>query len=63
MPERRRDSFSFVVGLLAVLTGGLFLLDRGDVVEVDGGVTVAALVLLVGALAVLRSLLSLRSRG
>ena len=55
-----RDRVSFVVGLLAVLTGGLFLLDREDVVEVDGGVTVAAVVLLVGAVAVLRSLLSLR---
>ena len=60
MPERRRDGFSFFVGLLAVLTGGLYLLDSGDVVQVDGPVTVAAVVLLVGAVAVLRSLLTLR---
>ena len=63
MAERRRDGFSLVVGLLAVLTGGLFLLDRGNVLDVDGGVTVAALVLLVGALAVVRSLLGLRRQA
>ena len=51
MPER-------VVGVLALLLGGLVLLDR--VVEVDGPVVAAALLLAVGVAGLARAVVSLR---
>lgn len=61
MPERRSfDSFSFVVGLLALLGAGLALLDRADEVQVDGGVTAAALLLTLGVAGLVKAALRLR---
>lgn len=61
MPETRTfDSFSFVVGLLAVLGAGLALLDRAGEVHVDGGVTAAAFLIALGVAGLVRAGLRLR---
>ena len=61
MAERRVDTLSLVVGLLALVGAGLVLLDRTGAVEVDAAVSGAALLVAVAVAGLLRSLLSLRS--
>ena len=57
---RSFDSFSFVVGLLALVAASLALLDRAGELQVDGGVTAAALLLVVGVAGLVKAALRLR---
>jgi hypothetical protein len=53
--ERRFDTLSFVAGILALIGAGLFLLDDSGALRVDEAVTVAALLLALGAVGLVRS--------
>ena len=61
MAERRVDTLSLVVGLLALVGAGLVLLDRTGAVKVDAAVSGASLLVAVAVAALLRSMLSLQS--
>ena len=61
MAETRAfDTFSFVVGLLALIGAGLALLDRAGEVQVDGGVTAAAFLLTLGVAGLVKAAMRLR---
>lgn len=67
MPEiQERHPFragSFVMGLLALLVAGLFLVDDVGLTDVDGGVAAALLLLVAGGALVVRTLSRLLGRS
>jgi hypothetical protein len=54
---------SFVVGLLALLVAGLYLLDGSGALYVDGGVAAALLLLVAGGALVLKTVSRLTRRS